>query len=512
VSLAGWEPIAGDTRGSVTALARAASNVVVATTPVGVYLSMDAGGSWEFSAGGAFAEAVAFSGNDLYVGAADGLHHSADDGRTWEHVLAASRVAAVAAGAGIVLAGTETDGVLCSEDSGRHWSGVNAGLLDLEVLAVCLSPRFTSDRLAFVGTASGLYRSRNGGDSWRAVETGIEEPAVQCVGLGPDRLVVAGTEADGLLCSEDGGTNWDQPVELAERSVTAVAISARGNIAAATDLGLFVSADGGQSWTLQMGGPDAILALLYLEDDVLLVGAERTGAWRLEERTWSESSNGLHASLLSSLVLGADDSLWVAGASEGIRVLRAGAWQQCNLLPPDAAALGFTVAADGTVFTATPEGMYVSRAGNCHLAYAAPVRAVSGSKRVVALAERLIASDDLGNTWCTLPTPFDLRSVIALAAGENALHIATRGTSEMILWRSDHSGAHWHRALLDSSLSALAVAPDGSLWVATATGILVSHDGGATFTAEGGPERVLAIAPPYALELGGRIWRRRDSG
>jgi photosystem II stability/assembly factor-like uncharacterized protein len=155
--------------------------------------------------------------------------------------------------------------------------------------------------------------------------------------------------------------------------------------------------------------------------------------------------------------------------------------------------------------------MYVSRAGNCHLAYAAPVRAVSGSKHVVALAERLIASDDLGNTWRTLPTPFDLRSVIALAAGENTLHIATRGTS-VILWRSDDGGAHWHRALLDRSLSALAVAPDGTLWVATATGILVSHDGGATFTAEGGPERVLAIAPPYALELGGRIWRRRDSG
>ena len=94
----------------------------------------------------------------------------------------------------VLLAGTEADGVLRSEDGGRTWAGANAGLLDLTALALAVSPRFESDRTGFAGTASGLYRTRNRAGSWRAVETDLAEPAVQCLALSPafaeDRLVL----------------------------------------------------------------------------------------------------------------------------------------------------------------------------------------------------------------------------------------------------------------------------------------------------------------------------------
>src|SRR5581483_2215705 len=133
------------------------------------------------------------------------------------------------------------------------------------------------------------------GDSWRAVDTGLNEPCIQCLTVGRDRLVVAGTEGDGVLYSADGGANWEQPVDLAERSVTAIALSARGTLAAATDIGMYVSVDNAKTWNHHASAAGGLLALLYLGDGVLLAGADPTGAWRSQDdgATWTESAAGL---------------------------------------------------------------------------------------------------------------------------------------------------------------------------------------------------------------------------
>ena len=114
------------------------------------------------------------------------------------------------------------------------------------------------DRLGFAGTASGLYRTRNGARSWRAIETDLSEPAVQCLAVSPrfaaDRLVLAGTEADGLLRSDDAGSTWHRPDSLVDQGVTAVAFStrypSRPTIAAAVESGIALSEDGGRTWRI----------------------------------------------------------------------------------------------------------------------------------------------------------------------------------------------------------------------------------------------------------------------
>ena len=115
-------------------------------------------------------------------------------------------------------------------------STANSGLLDLTALSVAISPRFAEDRTAFVGTASGLYRSRNGGRSWREVVLGVvgeqEAMAVQVLAVSPnfgqDKLVLAGTEAHGLLRSDDGGARFAAVPELADHGISALAFSPDG--------------------------------------------------------------------------------------------------------------------------------------------------------------------------------------------------------------------------------------------------------------------------------------------
>ena len=45
--------------------------------------------------------------------------------------------------------------------------------------------------------------------------------------FGEDRLVLAGTEADGLLRSDDAGATWHRPPSLVDQGITAVTFSTR---------------------------------------------------------------------------------------------------------------------------------------------------------------------------------------------------------------------------------------------------------------------------------------------
>ena len=366
--------------------------VVFAATAVGVYRSTDGGQTWTLPGVGPsvpFANVVAISprfahDQTVFACGADGLYRSSDGGDTWHKVLVGSRTLSVvvAQDAGrdtlTVLAGTETDGILRSEDSGRTWAGANAGLLDLTAISLALSPRFESDHTGFAGTASGLYRTRNSGRSWRFVDTGTEEPAVQYLAVSPnfsdDRLVLAGSEADGLLRSVDGGASWSRPPSLASGGVAAVAFAARypgvPTIAAATESGIALSRDGGETWVPAGEGRELVMSLIYTEHE-LLAGLHQRGIIRSTDggSTWQQSIDGLSARLDTELVISPgfarDRTLFVAGLEDGVR-----ASTDCGVTWADhgdgldgVAVYGLAASADERLYAATSDGI---RVGGSH--------------------------------------------------------------------------------------------------------------------------------------------------
>jgi ligand-binding sensor domain-containing protein len=197
----------------------------------------------------------------LFVGALQGVFRWRESTGAWEHLLSGTTALGLVCLANndddglTLLAGTQDDGILISRDGGLRWVGANPGLLDLTVMALAAPPDFLQDGLAFAATTSGLYRTRNSAESWRGVDLDWDDPTIQCLALSPDfeddRLVLAGTEEVGLLMSDDGGRRWNDVPELADRSVNGIAFGNDGQIAAATDHGIALSADGGQSWRAQ---------------------------------------------------------------------------------------------------------------------------------------------------------------------------------------------------------------------------------------------------------------------
>jgi len=60
------------------------------------------------------------------------------------------------------------EGIQKSPDGGQTWTAMNTGLTNLNIRAMVINPH--TPQLLYVGTnLAGLFRTRNGGETWEAV-------------------------------------------------------------------------------------------------------------------------------------------------------------------------------------------------------------------------------------------------------------------------------------------------------------------------------------------------------
>ncbi|MBI3710613.1 MAG: glycosyl hydrolase, partial [Proteobacteria bacterium] len=239
--------------------------------PMVFYFGACAGGVWKTVDGGVYwrcvsdtyftsatigAIAVARSdSNVIYAGTGettirvdvsygDGVYKSADAGRTWSHVgLRATRHVGkicvhpddpdlvYVAALGDAFGPNEERGVFRSRDGGKTWEkvlyrGPDAGAVDLSMdpnnprilFAALWQTRRNFWNLSSGGPGSGLFRSRDGGDSWEEISgrNGLPGGLLGKLGVSISpasrgrvyALIEAEGDKIGLYRTDDYGDNW----------------------------------------------------------------------------------------------------------------------------------------------------------------------------------------------------------------------------------------------------------------------------------------------------------------
>ena len=228
-----------------------------ATAAGGVWKSVNGGGKWKsvfdgqpISSIGSIAVAPS-DPNVVWVGSGEanirgnvaegnGIYRSTDAGETWEHVwIAEGQIGTIAvhpdnpdvafaAVLGSPFGPGPDRGVFRTTDGGTTWQKVLYKDEDTGASDVCFHP--SNPRILFAGlwqtrrspwgmtsggAGSGLYVSRNGGDTWKRLEgkglpAGIWGRVGVRVAESEPKRVFALIEAEegGLFRSEDGGKKW----------------------------------------------------------------------------------------------------------------------------------------------------------------------------------------------------------------------------------------------------------------------------------------------------------------
>jgi hypothetical protein len=192
--------------------------------PLGFVVSTDGGATWEVRslAGEAdfHAMTVGAAGSVIYgwnVTGRVGLYRSVDDGHTWQ-VLDAAALHASEGMVGLaahpddadVLWAATLDGLLRSDDAGATWQPVVDGT---PVTAVAYDPADPERMYAYTAPpGDGMLTSVDGGRSWSATGWALESPqdAVGHIAVDPGEpgVLHAGTFGEDLYRSDDGGTTW----------------------------------------------------------------------------------------------------------------------------------------------------------------------------------------------------------------------------------------------------------------------------------------------------------------
>jgi len=207
-------------------------------------------------------------------------------------------------------------GVYVSTDYGTSWTAT--GFSNSSVTSLAVTPDGTGGTNLFAGTSYDLFLSTDGGATWNS--TGLGAGVSSLAALGSNLYV--GVWYYGVFGRFANNGFWTKTsTGLVNGDVYALTASGP-NLYAATGGGVFVSGNGGTSWTDIGAGviPDA--GSLVVSGEYLFAGRQSRGVFRSSNNgtSWTEVSSGKFSGVTSFAVSpnGTGGTNLFAGTSSGV--------------------------------------------------------------------------------------------------------------------------------------------------------------------------------------------------
>ncbi|MGD2148147.1 MAG: YCF48-related protein, partial [Anaerolineae bacterium] len=210
----------------------------------------------------------------------DGVYQSDDAGVSWNQLWTGKPICALAVSPAFaadrtLFAADRSEGIHKTTDGGRTWRLVNVAvaaepqqpstLLSFDPLRkdifLAVSPDYEHDRTAFAGSARGLHKSTDGGETWQRADgpLGDRHAFIKALAVSPDYqhdgTIMVSVKGMGLFKSTDGGSTFlEIGPELIRSNFSVKAIvfspsyASDRTVYAASLEELFETTDGGATW------------------------------------------------------------------------------------------------------------------------------------------------------------------------------------------------------------------------------------------------------------------------
>jgi photosystem II stability/assembly factor-like uncharacterized protein len=280
-----------------------------------------------------------------------GVYRSLDKGNTWEPIdyFAENppRRITISRSDPQVIYVYSGGGLLVNRDGAQteKWDEIKTqGLVDTQVYSMVMNA--IVNRIVFVGTPTGIFKTEDGGQSWE--RKGLGGKSVYAIAMNSDTIYAAAYR--GLFKSSDGGETWHS---INNTTFNCLAIDPNnpdivyaGN---ADGKGVFKTEDGGNTWEDQnfnLAGKDKWIKCVVIKGDEVFIGTgyilpEVSGTvFRKthEESEWEEKGDDLPNKPIWSLVTDPKNpQIMYAGTEVGLYVSsdEGNSWSPVDKGPPN---------------------------------------------------------------------------------------------------------------------------------------------------------------------------------
>lgn len=438
----------------------------------GVFSSTDHGITWRrWNAGldgAGQIHSFAVDGNTVFAGTNLGVYLSTDYGSTWiprNNGQDSLPVLSILVRDSALLAGTWGGGVYHSTNRGTTWSPANNGMTSTVVWSlVALGDTI----VAGTWWADGIYRSTDQGMTWKAIKSAVWSPDVNALAVLGTQLF-AGTYG-GMFLSTDGGNSFT-PLQKQPSSIVHCLHVSSTTLLAGTFAGVYSSSDGGNNWVSPCAGLIGTTVNCVLADGMaLFAGTENGGLFRSTDGGTSWSKLTLQDRIVSALMRCGPDLY--AGTGGGVyRSTDQGIhWSARNTGMAPGRIVGLSQFPDGTgggyifagneksgVFLTTNRGASWNRVNSGLADTALRCLADDGKMLFAGTGSGVYASRDSGRSWSHGTVGLSDSAVTCLGAADGYLFA---GTENQGVFGSSDGGSSWtpiRDGLNDLNIRCLAV-------------------------------------------------------
>jgi photosystem II stability/assembly factor-like uncharacterized protein len=448
----------------------------------------------------------------IYAGTEDGLLRTKNEGASWE-VLGLRHLIIwdIEASSNTIYAATNK-GIYKSNDEGKSWDLISEQIGTPSIIAFSgMNPDIIYAGGSPVRT---IFKSTDGGLSWRSLETSLPPEVFSIVNLEVDpsdpqvvytRVQLARKTGEftheltgsKVLKSIDGGEHWSEISDFKFKSQNLVIDPRNPDIQyKATRTGVAKSKDGGKTWeTLVWWITRSATSLIVdpANPDTIYVGTEGNGIWKSIDRGLNWEEAGLRGARIYSLEAVFDKRgglvLAVAGTDQGIfkahKSIQPATWD----LVGDFGGYVTIDPRDYNIFYAGANIKIVRDPENPEIMFYGEFKEGEGG---------VLKSLDAGETWRSInngifkpATTFDLIKYITVDPYDSNIVYMINAQNGGV-YKSINAGENWQRisrGLEEGYASWLAVAPNNTLYLgiyetkggSIKPGVYRSRDGGQTW-------------------------------
>jgi len=383
------------------------------------------------------------------------------------------------------------------------------------ILSVAVSPSYADDHRIVVGTHTGIFLSRDAGETWSPTTMPIAGSVVPVISFSPnypaDGVLLAGTMEDGIFYSADRGETWhSQSFGLLDATVMCVGFSPNfakdETVYAGTDTTIYQSYNKARAWKElnfpESAGPVLCLAIRPDSEDnyTLYAGTEKDGLYRSVDRGESWHKLSLPAACVNALHITRQPQALLAATEAGIfQSTDQGESWDCLLDHPNVISLASTGGAnmaglvDQGLWMTTERGQWQPVPNFSARSMLGLVLSPHFDRDPVAYMfgpqERIWRTEDGGRTWSGLNKHLpmlDFRALVLSPDFASSRSVVAASTAGVLISRD--GGLRWDRALTEPA-GLVALSPNGKILAASLLngGMRVTQDSGKTWSRVAGP-------------------------